>query len=44
VIFAYLWREAPDDFTLYPHRSFARAMLEALEKAGAEFGVVIDAD
>lgn len=41
VIFALIWRESAERFILFPHRSFARAFLSDLIRAGAEYGVVV---
>ena len=42
VIFALIYRETETRFLLFPHRSFARDFLNALIKAGTEYGVEIE--
>ena len=42
VIFALIYRETSTRFLLFPHRSFARDFLQALIKAGTEYGVEIE--
>jgi methylglutamate dehydrogenase subunit D len=42
VIFALIYRESQVRFLLFPHRSFARDFLQALIKAGTEYGVEIE--
>jgi sarcosine oxidase subunit gamma len=43
VIFALVYRENDEAFTLFPHRSFARDFLGALIRAGEENGIEVQA-
>lgn len=43
VVFALIYRNGEEAFTLFPHRSFARDFLAALIRAGEEKGVEVQA-
>jgi methylglutamate dehydrogenase subunit D len=43
LVFALIHRESETAFTLFPHRSFARDLLQSLIRAGEERGIAVDA-